>query len=98
MINTDSDSDSDIDSEIEILRGILSEVQELNAQLARTDERTKQNSSEVKTLREDRVSPLETEVGQVSNRSRRNSIILGAGLTILTILIGSGATYMATVI
>lgn len=95
MIDEDTEN---FDSEIEILRGILSEVQDLNAQLARTDERTKQNSSEVKTLRENRVSPLENELGTVSNRSRRNSIILGASMTVLTILLGSSATYAFTLL
>jgi len=88
----------DIDSELELLRGILSEVQDLNSQLARTDERTQQNSSEVKNLRENRVSPLENEVGTVANRSRRNSIILGAGVTVLTIMMGATATYLMTLL
>jgi len=88
----------DIDSELELLRGILSGVQDLNSQLARTDERTQQNSSEVKNLRENRVSPLENKVGTVSNRSRRNSIILGAGLTVLTIMMGAITTYLMTLL
>jgi hypothetical protein len=95
MIDKDQDN---IDSELELLRGILSEVQDLNSQLARTDERTQQNSSEVKNLRENRVSPLENEVGSVADRSRRNSIILGAGLTVLTIMMGAGTTYIMTIL
>lgn len=89
----DSDTDSEFDSEIEILRGILSEVQDLNAQLARTDERSRQNRSDVNTLREERIAPLERDVTTNSNRSRRNSLILGAALTVATILAGSAITY-----
>jgi hypothetical protein len=85
--------DSNDDKEIDILRGILSEVQDLNAQLARIDERSEQNSTAVRTLREERVAPLEAEVGTVENRSRRNSLILGAALTIVTIAIGGLTTY-----
>lgn len=95
MIDKDSE---DVDSEIEILRGILSEVQDLNSQLARTDERTKQNSSEVKNLRENRVAPLENDVEINVNRSRRNSIIIGGFLSCLTILMGSSAAYMFTLL
>lgn len=85
--------DSNDDKEIDILRGILSEVQDLNAQLARIDERSEQNSAAVRTLREERVAPLEADVGNVENRSRRNSLILGAALTLVTITIGAATTY-----
>ena len=81
------------ESEVELLRGILSEVQDLNSQLARTDERSQQNSDDVETLREDRIAPLEKDVTVNENRSRRNSLILGAALTLSTILFGSGVTY-----
>ncbi len=91
----DSDDKSDSESEIEILRGILSEVQDLNAQLARTDERSRQNRSDVETLREDRIAPLETDVVENSNRSRRNSLVLGAAVTLFTIVFGEGSlTYL----
>jgi hypothetical protein len=80
-------------TEIEVLRGILSEVQDLNSQLARIDERSEQNTTAVRTLREDRVAPLESNVNEVSNRSRRNSLIIGAALTLLTILMGAALTY-----
>lgn len=81
------------DDEIAILRGILSEVQDLNAQLARIDERSQQNSDEVRTLRENRVAPLEADATANENRSRRNSYVLGAALTISTIIIGAATTY-----
>lgn len=86
--------DSDSDSEIEVLRGILSEVQDLNAQLARTDERSRQNRSDVNSMRENRIVPLETDVETNSNRSRRNSLILGGMVTLVTILSGAGATFV----
>lgn len=85
--------DDDGESEIDLLRGILSEVQDLNAQLARTDERSRQNRNDVNTLREDRVAPLEVEVNNNATRSQRNSIILGAGMTFLTLVVGAAATY-----
>ncbi len=94
----DSDDKSDSESEIEILRGILSEVQDLNAQLARTDERSRQNRSDVETLREDRIAPLETDVVENSNRSRRNSLVLGAAVTLFTIVFGGGVTYVFTIL
>ena len=84
------------DSEIEVLRNILTEVQNLNAQLARTDERSQQNKSDVETLREDRIVPLETQADRNGDRSRRNSLILGAVVTLSTILIGAGSTYAFT--
>jgi uncharacterized membrane protein len=87
------DSEPTDSTQIEVLRGILSEVQDLNSQLARIDERSEQNTTAVRTLREDRVAPLENNMNEVSNRSRRNSLILGAALTLLTILIGAGLTY-----
>lgn len=89
--------DSDV-TEIEILRGILSEVQDLNVQLARTEARSEQNSEDVETLREDRISPLEKDVTVNDNRSRRNSLILGSGLTALTLLAGAGASYAITLL
>lgn len=90
--------DSESDSEIEVLRGILSEVQDLNAQLARTDERSRQNSNDVETLREDRIVPLERQTDTVSDRSRRNSLILGAGLTVLTVVLTGSVTYAFTLL
>lgn len=81
------------DTEIEILRGILSEVQDLNAQLARTDQRSRQNRNDVETLREERISPLEQEVVTNSNRSRRNSLIISAAITLITIAVGGAMTY-----
>lgn len=86
------------ESEIELLRGILSEVQDLNTQLARTDQRSQQNESKVESLREDRIVPLEGDVISNSNRSRRNSLVLGAAVTISTILIGAGSTYIFTLL
>jgi len=80
---------TDDESEIEILRGILSEVQDLNAQLARTDERSRQNRSDVNTLREDRIGPLEKDVELNRTRSQRNSIILGAALTLTVLILGA---------
>lgn len=92
------DSISDSDTEIDILRGILNEVQDLNAQLARIDERSEQNSDEVASLRHDRVAPLENDVTTIANRSRRNSLILGAALTLVTIIVGALATYSFTLL
>ncbi len=89
----DFDSNDQSESEIEILVGIRNELRELNSQIARTDERSQQNRSDVETLREDRISPLEKDVTMNENRSRRNSLILGAGLTVSTILAGAGVTY-----
>jgi hypothetical protein len=86
------------ESEIELLRGILSEVQDLNTQLARTDQRSQQNESKVESLREDRIVPLEGDVITNSNRSRRNSLVLGAAVTIATILIGAATTYAFTLL
>lgn len=86
-------SNADNDTQISILRGILNEVQDLNAQLARIDERSKNNTEEVRTLRENRVAPLEAEVTTNENRSRRNSLLLGGAVTILTIFIGAATTY-----
>lgn len=89
-METDKDKD---DSEIELLRGILSEVQDLNAQLARTDERSQRNRKDVETLREDRLAPVERQADTNTERSKRNSLILGAALTVSTIFIGAGITY-----
>jgi DNA repair exonuclease SbcCD ATPase subunit len=92
--NKNSDSiNKKTESELDLLRGILEEVQDLNAQLARIDERSQQNSEEVRTLRENRVAPLEAEATANENRSRRNSYVLGAALTICTIIIGAATTY-----
>jgi len=89
----DETKQDNFDTEIGLLRGILSEVQDLNSQLARTDQRSRQNSSDVETLREDRISPLEKEVVTNSHRSRRNSLILSAAITIITIAVGGAMTY-----
>jgi hypothetical protein len=93
----DKDTDS-IDTEIDLLRGILTEVQDLNAQLARTDERSRQNSNDVETLREQRVAPLERQVDSNAARARRNALIIGAGLSVLTILFGGTVTYAFTLV
>lgn len=92
------DPDKNSDSEIEILRGILSEVQDLNAQLARTDERSRQNKDNVETLREDRIVPVERQSDTNTARSKRNSIILGAGVTFVTLLLGAALTYAFTLL
>lgn len=85
------------DSEIEVLRNILTEVQNLNSQLARTDERSQQNRSDVETLREDRIVPVEKQADKNGERSRRNSLILGAVVTLTTIFVGAGSTYLFTI-
>lgn len=89
----DETKQDNFDTEIGVLRGILSEVQDLNAQLARTDQRSRQNKDDVETLREDRIAPLETNVATNSNRSRRNSLIISAAITLVTIGVGGAMTY-----
>lgn len=85
--------DGKSDTELELLSGILSEVQDLNASLARIDERSNQNRNDVITLREERISPLESQADRNRSRSRRNSMILGAAITLATILVGAAITY-----
>lgn len=96
--NMDDREVEDSDSEIELLRGILTEVQDLNAQLARTDERSRRNRNDVETLREDRVAPLEREVDSNASRAERNALIITGGLTVLTILFGATITYGFTLL
>ena len=86
------------DDQLEILKGILTEVQDLNMQLARTDERSRNNKDQVEDLRENRIVPLESQAEQNDNRSRRNSLVLGAAVTLTTILLGAGVTYVFTLL
>lgn len=90
--------DDQSDGQIELLRGILSEVQDLNSQLARTDERSRQNSDDVQILREDRIVPLERQADQNTTRSHRNALIIGAGVSFLTIATGAGLSYIFTLL
>lgn len=86
------------ESEKDLLRGILDEVRDLNAQLARIDERSQKNQDEMQKLRENRISPVEREVDTVSEKARRNSLILGAFLTFTTLTTGAAATYAVTLL
>ena len=92
------DSDGDSTSEVKILKSILSEIQDLNSQLARTDERSRNNREQVEDLRDNRIVPLEGQVAKNDNRSRRNALIIGGFLTALTLLVGAGASYIFTLL
>ena len=78
----------------EILKDIRGEIQNLNAQLARTDQRSQMNQENVQHLREDRIEPLEEQADENEARSRRNSLILGGMLTLATMLCGTGLSFM----
>lgn len=80
---------TDEESELELLQGILSEVQDLNEQLARTDERSRMNQDRVENLRDNRISPVEQQVDRNENRSRRNMLILSGIVTALTVGLGA---------
>lgn len=86
--------DSDGETEVEILKDILGEVRNLNTQLARTDERSRQNRESVETLREDRIVPLEHQADGNEHRSRRNELIVAAALTLASIMLTAGVSYM----
>jgi len=88
----------DGDSEVKLLKSILSEIQDLNSQLARTDERSRNNRAQVEDLRDNRIVPLEGQVEKNDNRSRRNSLIIGAAITAVTLATGAGISYMFTLI
>jgi hypothetical protein len=89
---------NDGDSEVKLLKSILSEIQDLNSQLARTDERSRNNRAQVEDLRDNRIVPLESQVDTNDNRSRRNSLIIGAAVTFVTLSLGAGLTYAFTLI
>lgn len=76
-------------NEVELLNDILGELKDLNAQLARVDERSRINRDSVETMRENRIEPLEEQANRNDVRGRRNSLILGAGISILTIVLAA---------
>ena len=88
----------DGDSEVKLLKSILSEIQDLNSQLARTDERSRNNREQVENLRDNRIVPMEAAVEKNDNRSRRNSLIIGAFVTALTLGFGAAVTYLLTLL
>jgi len=88
----------DGDSEVKLLKSILSEIQDLNSQLARTDERSRNNRAQVEDLRDNRIVPLEGQVAKNDNRSRRNSLIIGAAITAVTLATGAGISYAFTLL
>lgn len=88
----------DGDSEVKLLKSILSEIQDLNSQLARTDERSRNNREQVENLRDNRIVPMEAQVEKTDNRSRRNSLIIGAFVTALTLGFGAAVTYLLTLL
>ncbi|AAL55020.1 hypothetical protein HrrHc2_055 [Halorubrum virus Hardycor2] len=88
----------DGDSEVKLLKNILSEIQDLNSQLARTDERSRNNRAQVEDLRDNRIVPLEGQVAKNDNRSRRNSLIIGAAITTATLATGAGISYAFTLL
>jgi len=88
----------DGDSEVKLLKSILSEIQDLNSQLARTDERSRNNREQVENLRDNRIVPMEAAVEKNDNRSRRNSLIIGAFVTALTLGFGAAVTYLFTLL
>ena len=88
----------DGDSEVKLLKSILSEIQDLNSQLARTDERSRNNRDQVENLRDNRIVPMEAQVETNDNRSRRNSLILGGFVTALTLGFGAAVTYLFTLL
>ncbi|AGM10757.1 hypothetical protein M192_gp122 [Halorubrum tailed phage 8] len=90
--------DGDSDSEVKLLKSILSEIQDLNSQLARTDERSRNNRAQVEDLRDNRIVPMEAAVEKNDNRSRRNALIIGGFVTALTLFLGAGATYLFTLL
>ncbi|WP_144797655.1 hypothetical protein [Halorubrum depositum] len=90
--------EADGDSEVKLLKSILSEIQDLNSQLARTDERSRNNRDQVENLRDNRIIPLEKQAETNDNRSRRNSLILGAFITALTLGFGAAVTYLFTLL
>jgi hypothetical protein len=90
------DDDGQRDSEVKLLKSILSEIQDLNSQLARTDERSRNNRDQVENLRDNRIVPLESQMETTDNRSRRNSLIIGAFVTALTLGFGAAVTYLFT--
>lgn len=90
--------ESDGDSEIKLLKSILSEIQDLNSQLARTDERSRNNRAQVEDLRDNRIVPLEGQVATNDNRSRRNSLIIRAAITAVTLATGAGISYTFTLL
>ena len=79
------DEDS-YDTELDVLIDIREEMVNLSSQLARIDERSRATSDEVTRLREERVIPVEKRADRNKGRSRRNALILSAGLTLFTIL------------
>lgn len=74
------------EEEIDVLRDIRGEIQNLSKKLARIDERTRNTQEEITRLREKRVIPVEKQAELNKNRGKRNGLILSAGLTTVTIV------------
>lgn len=79
------DMDDD-ERELDVLIDIRGEMRNLSSELARIDERSRATSDEVTRLREERVIPVEKQADRNRGRSKRNAMIISAGLTILTIV------------
>lgn len=76
----------------ELLTQILNELRDMNGRLARVDERSSQNEQSVKKLREERIVPVEAQVGRNENRSRRNELVLTAGVSLATMILAGFLT------
>jgi predicted nucleic acid-binding Zn-ribbon protein len=75
------------ESQLDVLTDIRDEMRNLNAELARIDERSRATSKEVARLREERVIPVEKQADANTGRSRRNAVILSGGIAAASILI-----------
>lgn len=84
----------DPEDELQVLIDIREEMINLSSELARIDERSRATSDEITRLREERVIPVEQEAQRNKGRSKRNGLILSAGLTALTILFTIGLGYL----
>lgn len=81
------DDDSSInDSEERFDANDLKTNADLVEVLARVDERTRRTNNMLERVIENRINPLEQEVGVINRRSRLNQIILSAISTLLGII------------
>lgn len=65
---------------------VFDQQTETAAVLARVDERTKKTNEILERIIKQRIDPLEEQVDNVDNRSRRNEIVLSAIITAITIV------------
>lgn len=86
-------SDKNGREQTELLHEILDELRDLNGRISRVDERSINNEESVTKLRQERIVPLETQADKNGTRSRRNELILTAGITVTTV-VTSGAISM----